>query len=97
MTESCCVLGHLAHNTTESDVFFPFGAWCLCFASCFDSHSCLSKDLLYYLCVLCSVIYARGLNSSSQKVSALFLMAGAVPCQKLFHFHGESNELNQQY
>lgn len=75
MTVSCCVLGHLAHNVTESDVCSFFGAWCLCFACCFDSHSRFSKDLLYCCHVRRSQIYATGLNFSSQKVSALLLMA----------------------
>ena len=69
MTVSCCVPGHLAHSAAESDVCSLSDAWCLCFACCFDSHSCFNKDLLYCRCVQCSLIYARGLNSSSQSLS----------------------------
>lgn len=86
MTVSCCVLGHLAHNVSESDVCSFFDAWCLCFACCFDSHSRFSKDLLYCCHVQCSQIYARGLNFSSQKVSALLFMAGAAPARSFFSF-----------
>lgn len=86
MTVSCCVLGHLAHNVSESDVCSFFDAWCLCFACCFDSHSRFSKDLLYCCHVQCSQIYARGLNFSSQKVSALLFMAGAAPARSFFFF-----------
>lgn len=69
MTGSCRVLGHLAHSAAESDVCSLSDAWCLCFAYHFDSQSCFNKDLLYCHCVQCSLIYGRGLNSSSQSLS----------------------------
>lgn len=87
MTVSCCVLGHLAHSAAESDVCSLSDAWCLCFACCFDSHSCFNKGLLYCRCVQCSLIYARGLNSSSQS-QLRSLLQGLFPARSSFHSLG---------
>lgn len=67
MTVSCCMLGHLAHSTAESNVC-SLSDDCVCFLSVALIHTLASIKTLYCCCLQCSLIYARGLNFSSQSL-----------------------------
>lgn len=90
------MLGHLAHNAAESNVCSLSDDWHLVLSVALI-HILASIKTLCCHCVRCSLIYARGMNFSSQ--SLIFLPHCRDCSLSALHipWKEETNEPNQLY